>query len=139
MRTVIKVAAFFAVLTMLVFFLIPRMWVKSKYPRLIYDGHVSEHIKLYHGSGGKLLILIDEGQERGNIYVYQPVNGIERCPRQSFAVLKMTAFRKPFGPVCENGAGNKITLESVDENDVRFVSAADAKIEIEVSWQPPPR
>jgi hypothetical protein len=118
----------------------PRVWVKNKTAKVIYNGQLSEKIKLFHGNHGRVLFYID-GVDPNRAYVYtaedpQGSNGLWRCGSGFFAPLKFFAFSKSRSSGC-NGTGiGELLPAKVGNQSIQFTLHDRPVV---VSWQAAPR
>ena len=129
----------------------PRVWVKNKKASLVYNGHISEQIRLFHGSNGRLLFYIGEaGEDPDHAYVYTPENGLWDCGHGAFVRLKLIALSVRWHASCgDAGTGDRMHVTSVDSHAIHFLShnrtqgnlqgGVPGSVPVIVSWQDPPR
>ena len=128
-----RMFAFVAVLMVLAgafIILRPRLWVKNKTAKVIVDGRLSEDVKLYHGSDGRLLFYL--GKDPAGAYYYSAESGVLRCAASNFASLKIIVFSPRSRPQCVAEAPTAI----IREQSLEFDRGGQATI---VSWQAAPR
>ena len=111
----------------------PRLWVKNKTAKVIVDGRLSEDVKLFHGSDGRVLFYIkqtDRGD--GDPFLYNVNDGIHGCFADRFLRLKIITIAKQSAPYCADFYGEvKSGAQSVE-----FQYEGQ---DIVVSWQAAPR
>lgn len=99
-----------------------RLWVKNKRAFMVYNGRESRDLRLFHGPGGRMLLLIRESKDE-TAYIYDPATGIEHCNAKAFVVPKFVAI----------GAQRDCRLLSpaqLENNSLGFRSALGAEIKI---------
>jgi hypothetical protein len=96
-----RIIAFLAMLIVLVgaFILLrPRLWVKNKTAKVIVDGRLSEDVKLFHGSDGRLLFILKSDPTGAYIYDKEAaLSEVWRCEQDgypSFIFLKVIAVSR---------------------------------------------
>src|SRR5438128_6801796 len=79
----------------------PRLWVKNKTAKVIVDGRLSEDVKLFHGSDGRLLFYL-KGTDRpeGDPFIFYANTGVFRCTSDRVMPLKIIAIAKQADPYC---------------------------------------
>jgi len=55
MRTYLKSIVALVLIVSALIIVPPRVWVKNKTAKVIYNGQLSEKVKLFHGKDGRLL------------------------------------------------------------------------------------
>lgn len=112
----------------------PRIWVKNKKARLIYRGQATDDFLLFHGSGGRLLLLPKITNE-STALVYDPERGVASCGEGAFFYIKLA--------MVETGTDSRCTWfrnakeAQAGHNGLRFTSPQGAAVE--VMWQDAPR
>jgi hypothetical protein len=120
----------------------PRVWVKNKTAKVIYKGQLSEKVKLFHGSDGRVLFYIDN-VDPGRAYVYTAqdpsgANGLWRCAAGFFAPLKYFAFSKGRPSGCNESESKigELLPAKVGPQSIEFSLNNQP---VTVSWQAAPR
>jgi hypothetical protein len=115
----------------------PRVWVKNKKAKLTFNGRISENLRLFHGSNGRVLFYLPD-QDRSGAYIYTPKTGLWRCPDVYFIPLKLIAFSKRFPSGCNDGGpgGDEIRPATAEPQSLQF---ALQDVPVVVSWQAAPR
>ena len=112
----------------------PRIWVKNKKTRLIYQGRATDDFLLFHGSAGRMLIAANiPGEASG--WMYDRERGLASCGRGAFVYLKLAMLETRTDSRCtwfRPAAGTRVS-----KNSLQFVSPRGAQVE--VLWQDPPR
>jgi len=108
----------------------PRLWVKNKTAKVIFDGKLSEDVKLYHGSDDRLLFFLKDDSD--GAYYYDFTTGISRCNKSEVVSAKLIVFSPKSRPACLErlGAGNR------ESQSLEFHQRGRQVI---VSWQAAPR
>jgi hypothetical protein len=78
----------------------PRVYVKNRHAHLVYDGKVSAKVRVFHGSRGRLAIIMDEPKEIGLVYMLEPGDfprEVEQCGPADFVNLKLLLLQKSSG------------------------------------------
>jgi hypothetical protein len=108
----------------------PRLWVKNKTARVIVDGRLSEDVKLFHGSDGRVLFYLKD--DSLGPYIYESLNGVKGCDESLFVNLKLIIFSRQAIPYCADYYGDaKVGLQSL-----KFHRHGQ---DIVISWQAAPR
>jgi hypothetical protein len=114
----------------------PRVWVKNKKAKLTYNGRISENLKLFHGSDGRVMFILPE-QDLGGIFVYAPERGLWRCGAGSFIGMKLIALSKRNPSGCaDDGNGVRMQPFTAEPQSLQF---ALRDVPVVVSWQAAPR
>jgi hypothetical protein len=129
-RRIVTLVAVLIVLVGAFIILRPRLWVKNKTAKVIVDGRLSEDVKLFHGSDGRLLFYLRSDPARA--YYYSTESGVLRCEASSFASLKIIVFSAHSRPQCARESPTAI----VREQSLEFERSGHATV---VSWQAAPR
>ena len=128
-----KLFAVFALVILLVgtfIILRPRLWVKNKTAKVIVDGQLSENVKLYHGSDGRLLFYLKD--EPAIVHYYSAESGVLKCRASEFASLKIVVFSPRAQPFCSSDS----VPAAIKQQSLEFLHDGRA---IVVSWQAAPR
>ncbi len=112
----------------------PRIWVKNKNARLIYQGHATDDFLLFHGSGGRLLVTAKLPGEAAGL-LYDPARGLASCSAGAFLYVKLVLLETRTESRCTWFRGPKEA--QVSTNSLRFRSPRGAQVE--VLWQDAPR
>ena len=134
MRKALKITVPVLLVAALLMIVAPRIWVKNKKARLIYKGHTQEEFLLYHGSGGRLLLLAKIPGEAPAL-LYDPARGVASCGEGAFLNLKLARFEARADSRCTWFRAPREARQA--GNSLQFVSPHGAAVEVE--WQPPPR
>lgn len=134
MRKLVKIVVPVLLLAAVVMIVAPRIWVKNKKSRLMYQGRTFENALLYHGSGGRLLIQAKLPGE-APFLVYDPARGVASCGDGAFLYVKLAFIETRTGSRCTWFRGAKEAKASA--TSVQFRSPRG--IDVEMLWQPPPR
>ena len=132
-----------AMLVVAVGLLLSHVWVRNKTARMIYDGHVSDQVKLYVGTRGRLLVVMApaEGPADSGTYLFHlGMSEVRKCAPGQFKELKSTALTWHGHPNCEVVAGAR--LEGLSPNvssnqSLHFVTGSGKSVE--VIFDPAPR
>jgi hypothetical protein len=133
-RTAIKISATVLLIAAALMIVAPRVWVKNKKARLIYNGRISEKVKLFHGTANRLYVTIAEPGEPAG-YVFDPASGIAPCATSAFVYLKLIAFELRSSSC--NRAMDSPSAVRASTNALQFVSQQN--VPVEVQWQDAPR
>lgn len=111
----------------------PRLWVKNKTAKVIVDGRLSENVKLFHGSDGRLLFYV-KGTDRSedDPFLYDVNTGVFRCFADRFFKLKILTVAKQATPYCMDFYGDG----KPGNQSLEFQYHGQ---DIVVSWQAAPR
>jgi hypothetical protein len=116
----------------------PHLWVKNKTAKVIVDGRLSEDVKLYHGSDGRILFYL-KSDPHG--FYYHDVNtGIFFCfnDSHSFLPLKLVVLSREAMPRCADFYGEgKLSNQSLEFHN-RNADGTPGQ-DVIVSWQAAPR
>jgi hypothetical protein len=134
LRKAMKVTAAVLVVAAVLMIVVPRIWVKNKKARLIYNGHTQEDFTLYHGKGGRLL-LVETLPGEAPAMLYDPARGVASCGPGAFLDLKLVRFESQVDSRCTWFREAKEA--HVGGNALRFNSPRGVAVEVE--WQPAPR
>lgn len=134
MRKVLKIVVPVLLVAALLMIVAPRIWVKNKKARLIYQGHAQEGFLLFHGSGGRLLITSKIPTEPA-AFLYDPQRGLASCNDGAFFSIKLVIFETRTSTRCNWYREPRDAR--VGKNSLQFLSPRGAKVE--VLWQDPPR
>jgi hypothetical protein len=135
-RTFIKSIVVILLIVSALIIVPPRVWVKNKKAKLTYDGRISENLKLFHGSDGRVMFLLPD-QDLSGIFVYAPGRGLWRCAGRSFIGLKLIALSKRSPSGCaDDGSGDPIKPITAEGQSLQF---ALHHVPVVVSWQAAPR
>ncbi|MCU1311560.1 MAG: hypothetical protein JWO20_2685 [Candidatus Angelobacter sp.] len=135
-RTFIKSIVVILLLVSALIIVPPRVWVKNKKAKLTYDGRISESLKLFHGSDGRVMFMLPE-QDLSGIFVYAPERGLWRCGVGSFIGLKLIALSKRNTSGCaDDGSGVQMQPFTAEPQSLQF---ALHDVPVVVSWQAAPR
>src|ERR1041385_3618783 len=108
----------------------PRLWVKNKTAKVIVDGRLSEDVKLFHGSDGRVLFYLQN--DPLSPYMYESLNGVKGCDESVFVNLKVIALSRQAVPYCADYFG-EATFRG---QSLEFHRHGQ---DIVVSWQAAPR
>ena len=119
------------------------VWVRNKTARMIYDGRVSDGIKLYAGTRGRLLVVMapETGSpDSGTFLFHLGMSEVRRCADGQFKELKSTAVTWHAHPQCDVVTGAR--LEGLSPNvqsnqSLHFVTGSGKSVE--VMFDPAPR
>jgi len=134
LRRALKILAPVLLVAVLLMIVAPRIWVKNKNARLIYKGHTQEDFLLFHGSGGRLLLLAKLPAEAPAL-MYDPARGVASCGEGAFLNFKVVRLEARTDSRCTWFREAKEARTG--RNSLHFVSPHGAEIEVE--WLPPPR
>ena len=133
-RKILKIVVPVLLLAATLMIVAPRIWVKNKQARLIYQGHAMDDFRVFHGSAGRLLITPGIPGE-AVFLLYDPEHGMASCGEGAFFYIKVAMIETRTDSRCtwfrekqEPRAGH---------NSLRFVSPHGAPME--VMWQDAPR
>jgi hypothetical protein len=112
----------------------PRIWVKNKKARLIYQGRSTDDFLLFHGSGGRMLITTKISGE-APAFMYVPGRGIASCGQGAFVYVKLATLETRTDSRCTWFRSDSETRAA--KNSLQFLSPRGAPIE--VLWQDAPR
>lgn len=119
------------------------LWVRNKTARMVYDGHVSDHIKLYAGTRGRLLVVMApeaSSVDTGSYLLRIGSDEVRRCAAGQFFELKSTALARSGHPQCESVAGARfggLSPQDKGNQSLRFVTGSGKSVE--VTFDPAPR
>jgi hypothetical protein len=136
-RTLIKSIVVILLIVSALIIVPPRVWVKNKKAKLTYNGRISEDLKLFHGSDGRVLFYLPD-QDRSGAYVYTPETGLWRCPDSYFVPLKLVALSKRFPSGCGGGGAGGDYMRPFTAN-AQSIEFALHDVPVVVSWQAAPR
>ena len=119
------------------------LWVRNKTARMVYDGHVSDHIKLFAGTNGRLLVVMAPDAaslDSGSFLLQVGSSVVGRCAAGQFIELKSTALAKHSHPRCDAVAGARfdgLSPQDKGNQSLRFVTGSGKPVE--VMFDPAPR
>lgn len=134
MRKLLKIVVPVLLLAAVLMIVAPRIWVKNKKSRLIYQGRTFENALLFHGSRGRLLIHARLPGE-APFLLYDPARGVASCGDGAFTYIKLAMLETRTSARCTWFRGAREAKASA--TSVRFTSPRG--IDVEMLWQPPPR
>jgi len=115
--------------------LMPRFWVRDRSVNVVYKGHMTTKVTLYHGSAGRHILMLDEPGQLNIAYLYNPIfiqthqdRDIEVCEREEFISLKVLMLAKHAQPDC---SVSKSTIQHL-ANSISFQTKDGATVK--VSW-----
>ena len=129
-RRIFAVVAVLLVLAGAFIILRPRLWVKNKTAKVIVDGRLSEDVKLFHGSDGRLLFYLKE--DPAHAYYFSAHSGVLECRADEFASMKIIVFSPQEIPACAAQPAKAV----IKEQSLEFERGGQLTI---VSWQAAPR
>ena len=119
------------------------LWVRNKTARMVYDGRVSDHIKLYAGTRGRLLVVMTpEGSttDSGTYLLTIGSTEVRLCEQDQFWELKSTSLTRRSDPHCDpvaNARFEGLSPQDKGNQSLRFTTA-NGKL-VEVTFDPAPR
>ncbi len=134
MRKVLKLVVPVLLVAAVLMIVAPRIWVKNKKARLIYQGHATDDFLLFHGSAGRMLVLANIPGEAAGL-LYDPARGLASCDEGAFLSVKLVLLETRTQTRCT--WYRAATEARTDTNSLRFLSPRGAAVE--VLWQDPPR